>query len=93
MSTLTTSVHGPYATQTAAVHDAIGVYRASQAERRAGVAEQVNHAVLGSALSAAGVELAAFDHDILARLADWAPEAVQAVVGWVERAHAEGAAR
>ena len=41
-------------------------------------------------LAVAGVELGAYDRRIAAWVAGWDVETIQAIAGWVERAHAAG---
>jgi hypothetical protein len=45
-----------------------------------------SHRMLCEALSAAGVDLGAYDHRITSWLATWEPQTVAAVAGWVQRA-------
>ena len=45
-----------------------------------------NHRMLCEALSAAGVELGAYDHRIVSWLATWEPQTVAVIAGWVQRA-------
>jgi hypothetical protein len=45
-----------------------------------------SHRMLCEALSAAGVELGAYDHRIVSWLAGWEPQTVAVIAGWVQRA-------
>jgi hypothetical protein len=90
---------GPYETSAQAL-DAAAALRAAvrAAGPVAGMTPRVRAArqdaatgfVLG-ALSAAGVGLGAFDREIAAWIAWQAPDTVQAVLGWIGRAHGAGA--
>jgi hypothetical protein len=51
------------------------------------------HRLLCEALSAAGVELGAFDHRIIWWLAGWEPTTCAVVAGLITRAHAAGSTR
>lgn len=45
-----------------------------------------NHRLLCEALSAAGVDLGAYDHRIALWLAGWEPQTVMVIASWVQRA-------
>jgi len=92
-------VHGPYDSRAEAfaaaapLNDAIraadpGLGPMTDAIRAARLKVRVDYLV--SALTAAGVELGAYDARIAAWLADWETETLQVLVGWIERAHAAG---
>jgi hypothetical protein len=79
----------PYETIAEAAADAQHVYEASRRENERGTMGRINEGLLLAALAAAGVELGGYDRRIAGWLADWEPETVQVVLGWIERAHAE----
>ncbi|HUZ38371.1 MAG TPA: hypothetical protein VMV17_18765 [Streptosporangiaceae bacterium] len=68
------------------------VYRAFDAAPRQGGMNEPSHKLLCEALTAAGVELGAYDHRIVRWLAGWEPETCAVIAGLVTRAHAAGAA-
>lgn len=72
--------HGPYSTSGQATADIANP---------AGYADRSwrQHA-LTRALTNAGVTLGEHDRVIVRWLAGWEPDTVQAVIGWIERAHA-----
>lgn len=80
--------HGPYATQAAAMEDAADVYLVSRLINRRGVMAHANEGLLLGALRQASTELGAYDRQIVGWLAEWEPQVVQVVIGWIERAHA-----
>jgi len=91
------TVHGPYDTAAQARADAAELTAAIHAADpgRGPMTDQVRSArhqaradYLTRALTAAGVELGAYDKRIATWLADWETETLQVLVGWIERAHA-----
>ena len=66
------------------------VYEAFDAAPRQGGMDEPNHRLLCEALTAAGVELGAYDHRIVRWLAGWEPETCAVIAGLVSRAHAAG---
>jgi hypothetical protein len=46
--------------------------------------------MLCEALAAAGVDLGAFDHQVVTWLAGWEAQTVAVVAGWITRAHQAG---
>lgn len=77
---------GPYETEAQARAAAAPVYQAARASGRRGVLAEGNHRLLCEALSAAGVELGAYDHAIIEWLAGWEPQACAVVAGLITRA-------
>ncbi len=63
------------------------IYAAFDRDPGVGKMAPHNHRLLDEALTAAGVELGAYDRRILSWLAGWEPQTVAVVVGWVARAH------
>ena len=56
----------------------------------AGTARAVARQHLHAACAAAGVELGAYDREVLEWLAGWEPDMAQVVIGLIGRAHAAG---
>jgi len=85
---------GPYETEAQARETPAvqAVYEAFDAAPRQGGMDEPNHRLLCEALTAAGVELGAYDHRIVRWLAGWEPETCAVIAGLVSRAHAAGAA-
>ena len=86
---------GPFQTEAEVrATDAVrAVYAAFDADPGVGKMAPHNHRLLCEALSAAGVELGAYDERIAAWLANWEPQTVAVIAGWVSRASAAGGAR
>lgn len=84
-----TAVHGPYGCSADALAEVTHVYSAAREERRRGAMAHINEGLLLGALRTAGVELGGYDKRIAGWLADWEPELVQVVIGWIERAAAD----
>jgi hypothetical protein len=65
------------------------IYDAMHASRRPphhrSIGDERNHRLLCEKLTAAGVELGAYDHQIVAWLAGWEPQTCAVVAGWVTR--------
>jgi hypothetical protein len=68
--------NGPCETEAQARAAARHIYDAVHASNRRGAMAEANHRLLCEALSAAGVELGAYDHRIVSWLAGWEPETV-----------------
>jgi hypothetical protein len=51
-----------------------------------------SHRLLCEALSAAGVDLGAFDHQVVTWLAGWEPQVCAVIAGLITRAHQAGKA-
>jgi hypothetical protein len=81
------SPHGPYATERQAFDDAEPIYTAARRDRMRGSMTRANADALRTALSAAGVELGAYDQSTIMWVAGWEPQLVQVITGWVERAN------
>jgi hypothetical protein len=80
---------GPFETEAEA--RAVPVVRAVYAaEPGTGQWRQLQHRMLCEAVSAAGVEVGAFDHRILVWLAGFEPETCAVVAGLISRANAAG---
>lgn len=79
--------HGPYDTERQALTDAEPVYTAARRDHVRGSMTRANAAALRTALADADVELGAFDQTIVMWVAGWEPQTVQAVIGWISRAH------
>jgi hypothetical protein len=62
------------------------VYAAFDADHGVGKMTLHNHRMLCEALTAARVELGAYDHRIMLWLAGWEPQTVAVVASWVQRA-------
>jgi hypothetical protein len=89
---------GPYETeqQVRELPAVRAIYDAMHASHRpphlCPIGDERNHRLLCEALSAAGVELGAYDHRIISWLAGWEPQAVAVVCGLISRAAAAGRA-
>ena len=79
--------HGRYATERQAFNDSEPIYAAARRDRVRGSMTRANAAALREALTAAGVELGAFDQTTIMWVAGWEPQTVQVVIGWVARAN------
>jgi hypothetical protein len=67
------------------------IYEAARASSRRGAMGEGNHRLLCEALSAAGVDdLGSYDHCIVTWLANWEPQVVAVIAGWVTRARTAG---
>ena len=62
------------------------VYEAFRADPGLGKMTPHIHRMLLDALAAAGVDLGAYDHQIAEWLANWEPQTVAVIAGWVTRA-------
>lgn len=83
---------GPFETerQAAGTPAVRAIYDASRASRRRGVMEERSHRLLCEMLTAAGVELGAYDHRIVMWLAGWEPQTCVVIAGVITRAHQAG---
>ena len=79
---------GPYETeqQVRQLPTVRAVYDAFDRDPGPGKMAPHNGRLLCEALSAAGVDLGAYDHRIVSWLATWEPQTVAVVAGWVQRA-------
>ena len=77
---------GPFETEAQARATVAHIYAAAHASISRGVFGELNHKLLCEALSAAGVDLGAYDHRIVRWMAGWEPELCAVVAGWVTRA-------
>ncbi len=66
------------------------VYQAFRADPGVGRMGPPNHRLLCEALSAAGVELGAYDHRIALWLTTWEPQTIAVIASWITRASREG---
>jgi hypothetical protein len=85
-------VSGPFETVREARDRVRHIYDAARATSRRGVMGEANHRMLCEALTAADVELGAYDHGILQRLAGWESQTCAVVAGWITQAHQAGGA-
>ena len=69
------------------------IYAAFERDHGIGKMALHSHRLLCEALSAAGVELGAYDHRIVGWLAGWEPQTCAVIAGWVQRAAAARTAR
>lgn len=81
---------GPYETeqQVRELPAVRAVYEAFDRDPGRGKMAPHNERLLREALSAAGVDLGAYDLRIMSWLAGWEPQAVAVIAGWVQRAAA-----
>ncbi len=86
--TTTAARVGPFDTEQQAreLPEVRAVYAAFRADPGVGKMGPSNHRLLCEALAAAGVELGAYDHRIALWLANWEPQTVAVIAGWVTRA-------
>lgn len=79
---------GPFETehQAARLPAVRATYDAAHASTRRGVIAERNHRMLCEAITAAGVDLGAFDHRIVQWLAGWEPQTVAVIAGIILRA-------
>ena len=91
----TNTMTGPFETEAQARETPAvqAVWRAFDAAPGVGRMAPHNHRMLCESLAAAGVELGAYDHRIVAWLAGWEPATCAVVAGLVSRAYAAGAER
>jgi hypothetical protein len=89
-----TTTPGPFGTEAEvrALPAVQAVYAAFRADPGVGKMIGPNHTLL-DALAAAGVYLGGYDHRIAAWLANWEPQTVAVIAGWVQRASEAGASR
>ena len=80
---------GPYETEAQARETPAvqAVYQTFDAAPRQGGMDEPSHRLLCEALTAAGVELGAYDHRIVRWLSQWEPETCAVIAGLVTRAH------
>ena len=80
--------HGPLATEQQAreLPAVQAVYAAFRADPGVGKMQPHNRQMLDAALTAAGVELGGYDHRIAEWLAQWEPQMVAVIAGWITRA-------
>lgn len=83
---------GPFESEAEArSHPAVrATYQAMRDSSRRGIADESCHRLLCEALSAAGVELGAYDHEIVLWLANWEPQMCAVFAGLLTRAHQAG---
>jgi hypothetical protein len=81
---------GPFETRReASDHPAVrSVYDAMHKAPRRGVGAELCHRILDGACTAAGVEVGAYDHEMIGWLAQWEPETCMVVAGLIARAAA-----
>src|SRR5258708_34308709 len=87
---------GPFDTEAQARAVARPVYEAVRSVHgpaAVGAMAPHNHRLLCEAISAAGMELGAYDHRIVLWLAGWEPQTCAVIVGLITRAHAAGRQR
>jgi hypothetical protein len=89
-----TGVDGPFGTEAEVlalprVREALDAIGRSH-HRRGLTAEEHNYRLLWDALTAAGVELGAYDDRIAGWLAGWETTTCAVIATWVARAHAAG---
>ena len=84
--------YGPFETEREArEHPAVrAVYEAFDADPGVGKMAPHNHRLLCEALTAARVELGAYDHRVLLWLATWEPQVCVVIAGMITRAHQAG---
>ena len=78
---------GPYESEREAAGAARRIY---DSDPGTGAWRGGNHRLLCAALTDAGVELGAYDHAIVQRLAGWEPSTVAVIAGLIIRAHEAG---
>ncbi|HYB16157.1 MAG TPA: hypothetical protein VEF71_11890 [Streptosporangiaceae bacterium] len=76
---------GPFETEDQARKSLVHLLAEATLPGKASIAGR-NHRLLCQALAAAGVELGAWDHQIVTWLAGWEPSTVAVIAGWVARA-------
>jgi hypothetical protein len=79
---------GPFETEREALASPAvrAIYGAMRASARRGVTAEQGHRMLEEACEAAGVELGAYDHQILLWLAGFEPQACAVIAGLIARA-------
>jgi hypothetical protein len=94
-------VNGPYESSQGAFEDARvlrGLLEAvnesgAGGERWRGARQRARVQYVRGVLEVAGVELGAYDKRIAEWVASWDLETIQAITGWIQRAHQNGSAR
>lgn len=81
------SPHGPYNTEREAFNDSQHIYETARRDRVRGSMTRANAGALREALTAAGVELGAYDQTTIMWVAGWEPQLVTVITGWIARAN------